>query len=188
MIDDAALRAWFCEEVLPHEAMLTQFIRRNWPVSADVDDLRQEVYERMVIGVRNELPRNVKYYLYAVARNHLINRAQHERVVSFELVADMTTKEDAFDHPAPEPNLIARDELRRAQVGLDNLPPRCREVVRLRKVDGLSTAETATHLGISIDTVEKQLTLGMRALVDFMLGGAGRISRPGRSHRKIGRR
>jgi len=61
---------------------------------------------------------------------------------------------------------------------MDALPPRCREVVRLRKVEGLTTRETADRLGVGIDTIEQQLTLGMRALVDFMLGGSGKVRRP----------
>jgi RNA polymerase sigma-70 factor (ECF subfamily) len=51
-------------------------------------------------------------------------------------------------------------------------------VIWLRKVEGLSTRETAERLGIGLDTVEKQITQGMRALVDFMLGGDGKIRRP----------
>jgi RNA polymerase sigma-70 factor (ECF subfamily) len=35
-------------------------------------------------------------------------------------------------------------------------------------------------MGIGIDTVEKQLTMGVRALTDFMLGGSGKIERRGR--------
>src|SRR3546814_10916879 len=69
-----------------------------------------------------------------------------------------------------ERHLEARDDLRRTQEGLERLPPRCREVVTLRKIEGYSTRETADQLGVGIDTVEKQLTLGMRALVDFLLG------------------
>ena len=67
------------------------------------------------------------------------------------------------------------------QAGLDRLPPRCREVVRLRKIEGLSTRETAERLGVGIDTVEQQTVHGMRALVDFMLGGTGKIQRGRRS-------
>ncbi len=63
------------------------------------------------------------------------------------------------------------------QAGIDNLPDRCGEVVRLRKVQGFSTREVADQLGVGKDTVEKQMTLGMRALVDFMLGGSGKIVR-----------
>lgn len=37
MLDDAALHRWFCQEVLPLEASLTRYIRRNW--RAERDDL-----------------------------------------------------------------------------------------------------------------------------------------------------
>jgi len=39
-------------------------------------------------------------------------------------------------------------------------------------------------MGIGEDTVERQMVQGMRALVDFMLGGTGRIRRsPAGEHR-----
>jgi RNA polymerase sigma-70 factor (ECF subfamily) len=177
MVKDADLNIWFCREVLPLEAALTRFIRRNWRSASDVTDLRQDIYERALNGARAELPGNTAAYLFTVARNHLINTAKRARIVSFDLVADLESIDVEADLLATERHLSARDELRRAQAGLDNLPSRCREVVQLRKVEGLSTREVADRLGVGIDTVEKQTTLGMRALVDFMLGGSGRIDR-----------
>jgi RNA polymerase sigma factor (sigma-70 family) len=177
MVEDADLNAWFCGEVLPLERALTRFIRRNWRTEADFMDLRQEVYERALGGARGGLPTHTAAYLFTVARNHLINRAKRARIVSFDLVADLEGLDLDIDLLATERHLSARDELRRAQAGLDNLPRRCREVVQLRKVEGLTTREVADRLGVGVDTVEKQMTLGMRALVDFMLGGSGRIDR-----------
>jgi RNA polymerase sigma factor (sigma-70 family) len=184
MVDDDVLEEWFRNEVLPLERAITNYIRRNWRMTADVTDLRQEIYERALIGARSELPRHTERYLRVIARNHLINRARREKVISFELVGDMTTVNYELDVFATERHLSARDELRRAEAGLNRLPPRCREVVRLRKVEGLSTKEAAERLGISTDTVEKQLTQGMRALVDFMLGGTGKIRRPPKVRRR----
>jgi RNA polymerase sigma factor (sigma-70 family) len=178
MVDEAALNAWFCEEVLPLERALTSFIQRNWRTASDVKDLRQDIYERALAGARAELPTHTRQYLFTVARNHLINGAKRAQVVSIELVADMSLLESELEEFGTERHLDARDELRRAQLGLDQLPPRCREVVWLRKVEGLTTRETADRLGVGIDTVEKQITQGMRALVDFMLGGSGKIRRP----------
>lgn len=179
-LDDSALQEWFCCEVLCLEASLTAFIRRNWREADEVADLRQEIYERALIGARNGLPRHTNAYLYAIARNHLANRARRGKVVSIDFLADLEVESlsGAFH---PEPTLIARDELRRAVAGLERLPPRCREIVRLRKVEGLSTRAVAERMGVGIDTVEKQLSLGMRALADFMLGGAGRVQRPTRA-------
>ena len=178
MVDEAALNAWFCQEVLPLERALTSFIQRNWRIAADVKDLRQDIYERALAGARAELPTHTRQYLFTVARNHLINGAKRAQVVSIELVSDMSMLDPELEAFGTERHLNARDELRRTQMGLDQLPPRCREVVWLRKVEGLSTRETAERLGVGVDTVEKQVTQGMRALVDFMLGGDGKIRRP----------
>ncbi len=177
MVNDAELNAWFCREVLPLERRLTRFVRRNWRTEADVMDLRQEIYERALNGARGGLPDQTSPYLFTIARNHLVNRAKRARIVSFDLVADLESVDIDIDLLATERHLSARDELRRAQAGLERLPRRCREVVQLRKVEGLSTREVADRLGVGTDTVEKQMTLGMRALVDFMLGGSGRIDR-----------
>jgi RNA polymerase sigma-70 factor (ECF subfamily) len=186
MIDDTALNAWFCREVLPLERTLMAFIRRNWRYETELVDLRQEIYERALVGAREGLPGQTRAYLYAIARNHLINRAKRARIVSFDLVADLERLDTDPDFGATDRHLTARDDLRRAQEGLDRLPPRCREVVRLRKVEGLSTRETADRLGVGTDTVEKQVTQGMRALVDFMMGGTGKVRRAPAAHRRHG--
>jgi RNA polymerase sigma factor (sigma-70 family) len=186
MVDDVALSAWFQSEVIPLEPALMAFIRRNWRVAEDIPDLRQDIYERVLTGAKSGIPTDTRNYLFAVARNHLINRAKRGQIVSFELVADMAVMDVEIDRFRTERQLTARDELRRAQAGLDRLPEKCREVVWLRKVEGLSTRQTAERLGISIDTVEKQITLGMRALVDFMLGGSGKIVRRTSSARQSG--
>lgn len=177
MVDDDTLEQWFCGEVLPNEAALTQFIRRNWRAVDEVADLRHDIYEQVISGARRGLPDEVRAYLFTVARNHLINRAKRARIVSFELVADLEEVRHDADMLTAERHVLARDALRRTQEGIDQLSPRVRQIVLLRKVEGLNTRETAAHLGIGIDAVERQLSMGMKALADFMLGGSGKIIR-----------
>jgi len=178
MIDDEAIDDWFCREVLPLERALTHFIRRNWRVADDVTDLRHDVYELTLSGARNGLPTNARPFVYAIARNHLINSAKRSRIVSFDLVADLEEVTQDVDLFAEERHLTARDTLRRVQAGMERLSPRVREIVRLRKLEGLDTRETADRLGIGIDAVKQQLRMGMQALADYMLGGSGKIVRP----------
>ncbi len=177
MVNDARLQRWFCDEVLPLEASLTRYLHRNWRTDHDVIDLRQDVYEAALNGARHGLPEHTAGYLFTIARNLMINRAKRARIVSFEQVADLEAVEPLPDIDATDRHLAARDALRRAQAGMDSLPPRCREVVRLRKVEGLSTREAAERMGVGIDTIERQLVLGVRAVADAMLGGSGRIRR-----------
>lgn len=177
MVDDEALEAWFYREVLPLERVLTHFIRRNWRVADDVGDLTHDIYELAIGGARKGLPLNTQAFLFMIARNHLINRAKRQKIVSFELVSDLETMEREVDIFAADRHLFARDALRRTRDGIEQLSPRVREIVLLRKVDGLNTRETAERLGIGTDAVERQLAMGMKALADFMLGGSGRIIR-----------
>ena len=188
MVDDEELNAWFVREVLPLERALTSFVRRNWRVPEDVFELRQDIYEHALIGARKALPQNTRAYVYTVARNHLINQAKRARIVAIETIADLDAVPRNIDMFEAERALTARDELRRAKEGIDKLPPKCREVVILHKVDGLTDREAAEALGVSIETVRRQVKLGMKALIDHMLGGSGRIVRksyPRRSDREV---
>lgn len=169
MADDTEIRHWFHREVLPLERPLTQFIRRNWRVEHEVLDLRHDVYELAITGARRGLPQATRPYLFVIARNHLINRAKRARIVSFELVADLESVESDLGFFDGDRHLAARDALRRVEAGLATLSPRIRQIVQLRKVHGLNTRETAEHLGIGLDAVRKQTSIGMRALTDFIL-------------------
>jgi len=186
MVDDEELNAWFVQEVLPLERALMAFIRRNWKVPEDIFELRQDVYEHALTGARKVLPRNSRAYVYAIARNHLINQAKRARIVPFETIADLDSVPRDIDMLEAERTLTARDELRRAKEGIDKLPPKCRQIVILQKIDGLTDREAAETLGVSVETVRRQIKLGMKALIDHMLGGSGRIERK-RYKRRVGR-
>jgi RNA polymerase sigma-70 factor (ECF subfamily) len=179
MIDDDDLNAWFVREVLPLERALSSYIRRNWRVPEDVLELRQDIYENVLIGARRTRPTNTRAYVYTVARNHLINNAKRARIVPIEAIADLDSINQDIDFAMfeAERTLTARDELRRAKEGIDKLPAKCREVILLQKVDGLTDREAAESLGVSIETVRRQIKLGMKALFDHMAGGTGRIVR-----------
>jgi RNA polymerase sigma-70 factor (ECF subfamily) len=178
MVSDEEMRDWFRREVLPLERSLTHFIRRNWRVADDVMDLRHDVYELAIGGAREALPVATRQYMFTIARNHLINLAKRSQIVSFELVADLETVNREVDMFEAERHLDARDTLRHMQAGLAKLTPRVREILQLRKIDGLNVKETAERLGIGSDAVRQQTVLGMRALTDHMAGGRGRIAWP----------
>ncbi len=179
MADDAALRKWFCEEVLVLERALMVFLRRHWRNHGDLVDIRQDVYEKMLAAAaEGGMPQNTKAYLFVTARNTLINMSRRQQVVSFELVADLEEVQQEQDMFATDRHMSARDELRQTQAALNSLSARCREAIRLHKVEGYSTQETAARLSVSISTVEKEITHGMRAITDHLLGGPKPVRRP----------
>jgi RNA polymerase sigma-70 factor (ECF subfamily) len=73
---------------------------------------------------------------------------------------------DAILGTAPSAEVIAelRERLRLLQAVIDALPPRCREVFWLFRVEGCTQPEIAQRLGVSLNMVERHV---MRALVDL---------------------
>jgi RNA polymerase sigma-70 factor (ECF subfamily) len=51
---------------------------------------------------------------------------------------------------------------------IDALPARCREIVILRKIQGLPQKEIARQLGLSESTVQVQASRGLRRCAEFM--------------------
>lgn len=169
MFSDDELNRWFRREVLTLEPSLTAFLRRHCSQRDEIADLRQEVYEKALRGAGRALPNRTAAYVFTIARNLLITRAQRARVVRFDFLADLDELPVHADWLTPERYVSASQELARAREGLDRLPPRCREVMRLRRVQGMKIREIADHLGIGIEAVEQQITRGIRLLAAHML-------------------
>jgi len=171
------VREWFVREVLPLEAALMQFLQHNWRNKSDIADLRQDIYVRVFDAARREIPARTKQFVFATARNLLINRIRDQSVVPIEAVADLDALDLAKDEPGPERSVAARDELRRLQSALEKLPPRCREAVILGRIEALPRREIAARMGVSEDTVTEHIAKGMRALADILYAAPADLRR-----------
>lgn len=140
------------------------FLHRNWRNKAELEDLRQDVYARVCEAAGKGMPEKPKAFLLTTARNLLIDRVRHEQIVPIDAAADIDALEIAADMPGPERGVIARDVLRKLQSALDRLSVEEREVILLRRVEGLSRAEIAARLGLTERQVSEHLSQGMRAL------------------------
>ncbi len=149
--------AWFEREILPLEAALMQFLQHNWRNKSDISDIRQDVYVRVYESALQKLPDTPKAFVFAIARNLLIQRTRREQIVPIEAVADFETVAAAADASSPERTAIARDELRRLQSAVDRLPPRCRQAFVMQRIDGLTRQEIAERMGVSERTVKNHL-------------------------------
>lgn len=64
----------------------------------------------------------------------------------------------------PHAALEARDHLRRIEAAIPSLPERTREIFLAHRFEGLTYAEIAERLEVSVKTVEKHISLALRAL------------------------
>lgn len=164
------LKAWFVREVLPLEADLVRFLRRHGHAGCDINDLRQEVWLRAYESARMQLPQSTRPFLFAIARNVLVDQYRRAKVSPIDRIPDFDFGEIPSDEPWSDRSMIARDELQRLYAALDRLPPRCREAVVLRRVDQLSRREIAARMGIAEKTVKRHLNDGLRLLMGMLYG------------------
>ena len=172
-VTNDAVSEWFVREILPLEAILMHYLRHNWQNASDITDLRQEVYARVFEAAREQIPENAKRFLLTSARNLLIDLVRREQVVPIEAVADLEQLGVAIDAAGPDRITMAREELRRLQAALDELPPRAREAVKLAYVEGLSGQEVAARMGIAKATASEHLANGIRILTSLLHGERG---------------
>ena len=145
---------WFKTVILPHESALRARLRRLCPAGFDVDNLVAESLARAYTAKDIARITIGRGYLFAVARNLLIDAARRDTIVSLDFMADLDTlrSDDTL-----EASLTARDELRWLQGVIDTLPTQCRRVFLLRRIHELSLIEIAGQMSLSVSTVEKHL-------------------------------
>ena len=162
----AALSAdhrWFNDQVLPHEPMLRAWLRSRFPRGVELDDLVQEAFARVLRArATGAAMRSPKAFLFATARNLALDGLRHRQVSGEDTLVPFESL-DVLDESLGIPETIDRNEkLERLTIAIQSLPARCREVMTLRKVYGLSQKDIAARLGISECTVSAQLTIGVR--------------------------
>lgn len=158
---------WFVDEVLPHDAQLRAWIRARFPGVNDIDDLVQDAYTRLVRAHASGPIANAKAFLFVTVRNLALNRLRHqgyERPPGCTEIDPLSVLDETADTPEA---LARREEFQLLIQAIQSLPDRCRQVLTLRKIYGLSQKETAERLGISEHTVEAQGAIGLRKCIEF---------------------
>jgi RNA polymerase sigma factor (sigma-70 family) len=164
---DPEAAQWFAEHLLPHEPMLRGWLRSRFAAASDVDDVVQEAFCR-VLAARQSTPIEApKAFLFATARNLALMRLRHQRVAAEDSLAELNVS-DILDESVDVAETVARaQELELLTEAIQSLPPRCRQILTLRKIYGLSQKEIAAQLGIAEHTVEAQGSIGLKKLADY---------------------
>lgn len=166
----AELRTWFLREVLPLEAALTSYLAHHARGRTGVVDLLQEVYVRVFEAADKKLPESTKSFVFTTARNLLVDKVRHEKIVPIEAVENLEALVVAADEPGVEAQVAAREELRHVQAALEHIAPRAREAFMLHHAHGLGQGEIAARMRISVKTVSCYLTEAVQILADTLYG------------------
>ena len=164
---DPVEAAWFATELKPHEPMLRAWLRAQFRSPAEIDDVVQEAFIRVLRARATDQVRSPKALLFVTARNIVLMQLRHREVARIDPLTEQAFA-SILDEGADVAAEVARSqELELLTEAIQSLPNRCRQILTLRKIYGLSQREVAQEMGISEHTVEAQGTIALRKLGEY---------------------
>jgi RNA polymerase sigma factor (sigma-70 family) len=155
-------RMRFEQIVLPHLDAAFNLSRWLLRSRADAEDVAQEALLRAYRFFRGFHGGDARAWLLQIVRNTCYTWLEKNRPV------ELMTEFDEELHPQPGNNpeslAIAGDDRERLGRALDTLPPRFREVLVLRELEGCSYKEISTITAIPIGTVMSALARARQRL------------------------
>ncbi len=130
---------------------------------ADAEEIVQDVFVKFWEKCSSLSPdSSIKSYLYRSVHNSCLNAIKHEKVKDGYKQHVIQFLESSYqdDVEFNDPDVIRN----RIHGEIDKLPPRCSEIFKLSRFEGLKYQEIADHLGISVKTVEVQMGKALKVL------------------------
>jgi RNA polymerase sigma-70 factor (ECF subfamily) len=139
-----------------HHGWLQGWLRRKLGNTFDAADLAHDTFVRVLGKNAGEHIREPRAYLTTIAGGLL---ATHWRRHALEQawLATLAARPMAMA-PSPEERLLILETLEEIARLLDGLPAQVREAFLLSQLDGLSYAQIAERLGITVNVVQKAMT------------------------------
>jgi RNA polymerase sigma-70 factor (ECF subfamily) len=126
---DADVVDWVTSNFLPFEAELRMMLRRVCASPAEIDDVVQEVYYKVLMLDSVDHVREPRAFLVRMAKNIVTDRLRREAIVNIEVMANIEEL-GIEDSLSPERVAQARSELKWVIGLIANLPDRCKEGVQ----------------------------------------------------------
>ena len=138
---------------------LLRFVRYRIRDPAEVRDVAQEAFMRLLRIDREELIERPEAYLFRIAANLAYeHRLRSARQMS---EGDMASDEIADRSESPEVRVQDQERIQRIDRVFAQLPPLPRAALLLQHRDGLTYDQIAVHLGTTKHMVKKHLTRAM---------------------------
>ena len=166
--DRARRVAWVAKEIMPHEPAVRRWLARSRVPSDQIDDFIQEAYCKLSALPSVEHIQRPDAYFFQTVRSLVTQQIRQSRIVRIETVTEIDALPVLSDDPSPERIVAARRELAEVLRLIGDLPARCRQVVKMRKIEGLSQKEISLRLGITETMVENDVVKGMRLISEAL--------------------
>ena len=157
-------------EYLRRRGALIRFLAARAGSTAAAEDIAQELYLRLAARDRAVEVGAPSALLYRMAINLMLDRTRGEirsaardgawRQLSRSEMGGV----DVADEPPADEAAASAQRLRQLVAAVGELAPQMGRAFRLHKLEGLSHAETARAMGLSVKAVEKHVSAALKAL------------------------
>lgn len=128
----------------------------------EAEDIVQGIFVRLWTSRETlTIVASPKAYLYRSAHNAYIDKFRKSKK---EITLLETLKYEALSDQLEEDETLLEQRIAKTKILINALPERCKEIVLLSKKEGYKNREIAEKLGISIKTVEAQLTVAFKKI------------------------
>ncbi|MFT5277287.1 MAG: RNA polymerase sigma factor (sigma-70 family) [Granulosicoccus sp.] len=141
---------------------LRNFISRYVVSPHDIDDVSQETFLRAYKAEQEKEIEHPKAFLFRIAKNLMLSEFSRKAKKITSYIEDYDNSEDFLNSANLEQDILAQQKLGIYCEAVASLPPQCRRVVVMKKVYGMKNKEIASRLELSVSTVEKHLSKGIR--------------------------
>ncbi|ARN73807.1 RNA polymerase sigma factor [Oceanicoccus sagamiensis] len=165
------------ETFLSCELAIKRFLARLLYRPEDVDEITQETFLVAYNANSKRTVHSPKAYLFKVAKNIALRELTRKSTKMTDYLEDALAQNAELieGNATLESEVMAQQTLAGYCNAIASLPPQCRKVFILRKVQAKSHREIAASLNISVSAVEKHIALGVKKFDAYMLSQEGQI-------------
>ena len=143
---------------------LTRYFRRRVGNLAEIEDLVQDVFARIVARDSSEPVEHLGGYVLKTASSVFADWVRRRSSHAANLHVSFEPGLHGEGEVDPERIVGGKEELQAATMVLLRLPERTRTVFILRRLEGHRFQDIAAHLGISVSAVEKHMVRAIHQL------------------------
>jgi RNA polymerase sigma-70 factor (ECF subfamily) len=152
------------------ESIIKKYLRRFMSNRCDIDDICQETVMRALEAEKQKEIQEPKAFLFGVTRNLIRKKLDKDSRSLIDFIDDYIPKEyNTQASSSLEEQWETSQQMALFREAIAQLPEQCQKVFVLKKVYGYSHKEISAQLGISISTIEKHVSNGLKRCNDYML-------------------